>query len=195
MPDLSFVAMDRDAARSGNRVSAASHPVAVLVCCLWASVLCTANPVAQDLGRGGRSIEAGPIDIARLTARAAVVVHGSITNRTTRWIGRVIYTQYDVAVQETLKGAARSTVTVAVPGGALGNVQLTVPGAPELEVGAELVFFGEPLQGETAFTPVGTFDGLVAIRRTSGPATVAPRGRPEALDAFLEEVRTLGRRP
>ena len=41
------------------------------------------------------------------------------------------------------------------------------------------------------------FDGIVPVRR-GGPAgaglTVSPRGAPESLDAFLEEVRRLGGR-
>jgi hypothetical protein len=100
-----------------------------------------------------------------------------------------------VSVQDTLKGGSRSTVVVAVPGGARGNVRLRVPGAPDLQSGEQVVFFVTPLQG-TTFTPVGTFDGIVRVRQGIGrsAATVAPRGSPESLDAFLDEVRTLGGR-
>ena len=165
-----------------------------IVCC--ASLLWTSGSFAQDLGgRGNRPIEGGPVDIPRLTQRADLVVHGFVTAMRSEWIGRVIYTLYDVSVQDTLKGASRSTVVVAVPGGARGNVRLRVPGAPDLQSGEQVVFFVTPLQG-TTFTPVGTFDGIVRVRQGIGrsAATVAPRGRPESLDAFLDEVRTLGGR-
>jgi hypothetical protein len=165
----------------------------VAVCC--ASLLGISSSFAQDLRGTARPIEHGPIDVAQLTQRATLVVHGFVTNKTTAWIGRVIYTLYDVSVQETLKGAPRTSVVIAVAGGARGNVRLTVPGAPNLEVGEQLVAFATTLQGAT-FTPVGTFDGLVRVDQGNGggAATVAPRGRPESLNAFLQEVRSQGGR-
>jgi len=171
---------------------------AALASLFCASLLWSSAGFAQDLGgRTSRPIEGGPVDVAQLIQRADLIVHGFVTSKEARWIGRVIYTQYDVAVQETLKGEARNGVLVAVVGGALGNVRLTVPGTPDLRIGGQLVFFGVPLEGEVTFTPVGTFDGIVQIRPGNGSsvATVAPRGKPEELEAFLQEVRTLGRRP
>jgi hypothetical protein len=170
-------------------------PVAIAtVCC--ASLLWVSSGFAQDLGgRANRPIEGGPIDVAQLTQRSDLVVHGFVTARRTAWIGRVIYTLYDVAVQDTVKGAARSSVVVAIAGGARGNVRLRVPGAPDLQAGEQVVFFTTPLQGST-LTPVGTFDGVVRVRQGNNRsgATVAPRGKSESLDAFLAEVRTLGGR-
>ena len=161
------------------------------VCC--ASLLGISSGFAQDLRGNPRGIERGPVDVAELTRRADLVVHGFVTAKSTAWIGRVIYTLYDVSVQETLKGGPRNRVVVAVVGGARGNVRLTVPGAPMLEVGEQLVTFATTLQG-TTFTPVGTLDGLVRVNQGNGAgATVAPRGRPETLDAFLDEIRTGGR--
>jgi hypothetical protein len=164
-----------------------------VVCC--ANLLGVSSSFAQDLRGGARPIEHGPVDVAQLTQRASLVVHGSVTGKTTAWIGRVIYTLYDVSVQETLKGPPRASVVVAIAGGARGNVRLTVPGAPDLQAGERLVVFATTLQGPT-FTPLGTFDGVVRVREGNGGsgATVAPRGRPESLDAFLEEVRAQGGR-
>jgi hypothetical protein len=166
-----------------------SVTVAALCC---ASLLGISSSYAQNLPGGARPIHAGPVDVAELTRRADLVVHGSVTARSTVWIGRVIYTVYDVLVQETLKGAPRTTVSVAVVGGARGNVRLSVPGAPDLQNGEQVVIFAAPLQGAT-FTPIGTFDGIVRVRQGNGAATVAPRGRPEPLDDFLQEVRAGGR--
>ena len=158
------------------------------VCC--ASLLGISGTFAQDLRGTTRPIEHGPIDVAQLTQRADLVVHGFVTTRTTAWIGRVIYTLYDVSVQETLKGTPRISVVIAVPGGARGNVRLSVPGAPDLQNGEQLVVFATPLQGTTV-TPLGTFDGLIRVHQGNGGsgASVSPRGKPESLDAFLEEVR------
>ena len=157
-----------------------------------ASVLCHSSGFAQDLGsRTRRPMERGPIDVAQLTQRADLIVRGFVKSKEARWIGRVIYTHYDVVVQETLKGQARSSVLVAVVGGAMGNVALSVPGTPNLAIGEQLVFFGEGLADRVTFRPVATLDGIVQIRAGSGRsmASVAPRGRPEALEAFLQEVR------
>lgn len=153
---------------------------------------------AQNLGRGrGQLIENGPVDVAQLAQRATLIIHGVVASEAPTWIGRVIYTQYEVLVQETLKGAPRNSVLVAVVGGGLGNVLLTVPGAPDLQMGDQLILFAVPLEGESSFTPVGTFSGIVRIRAggSNSQATVAPRGNPEALEAFLQEIRTLSSQP
>jgi hypothetical protein len=169
-----------------------------------ASLLCASLLVsgaagsAQDLGRGrGQFIERGPADVDRLVRRADLIVHGVVAKKEPKWIGRVLYTQYDVAVQETLKGAERQNVLVSVVGGTMGNVQLRVPGAPSLEAGDQLVLFGQPLAGGEGFTPLGTFEGIVPVRlgRGAGAATASPRGQPEPLTAFLQEVRALTKRP
>ena len=153
---------------------------------------------AQDLGRGrGQFIEQGPANVERLVQRADLIVHGVVGKKEPKWIGQVLYTQYELAVQETLKGAERKNVLVSVVGGAMGNVQLKVPGAPDLRTGDELVFFGAPLAGGAGFTPVGTFDGIVPIRpgRGNAVATTSPRGQPESVTAFLQQVRALTKRP
>lgn len=162
------------------------------VCC--ASLLGISSGFAQDLRGNPRGIERGPVDVAELTRRADLVVHGFVTGKSTTWIGRVIYTLYGVSVQETLKGIPRTSLVLAVAGGARGNVRLTVPGVPNLAIGEELVAFATTLQ-DTTFTPLGTFDGLVPIHTGNGGgvATVAPRGRSETLDAFLDEIRKGGR--
>jgi hypothetical protein len=163
-----------------------------------ASVIWSSAVLAQDLGGPGRRpIERGPVDVARLTRSADVIIRGVVTNKQARWVGRVIYTQYEVSVRETLKGQPRSSVVVGVVGGAIGNVALSVPGAPHLGVGEQLVFFGVPHQDRTMFTPVATFDGVLPIAAGNGrgASSVSPRGAPEDLGAFLSQVRTLSRRP
>jgi len=164
---------------------------------LWVGVMPGATGIAQDLGRGRGQIERGPADIERMVQRSTLIVHGSVAKKEPKWVGRVLYTQYELAVQETLKGPERKSVLVSVVGGRSGNVELRVPGAPELSTGDQLVFFGAPVAGDTSFTPVGTFDGVVPIRQGRGNAapTAAPRGQPESLTDFLQEVRTLTKRP
>lgn len=148
----------------------------------------------QDLSRSRSGIEGGqPVDVAALSQKAAVIVRAIVADSEAKWVGRVIYTEYNLVVQETVKGAARSTISLALPGGAIGNVALGIPGTPELSSGDEIVFFGERLSGTEGFRPVGIFDGIVPVQTRGPGSTVAPRGRPESLDDFLDEVRGLGR--
>jgi hypothetical protein len=174
-------------------------PAIVLVSLVCAGLtISSVSVLAQDLGGGrARLIEGGQVDVDQLVQRAGLIVHGSVVSKEPRWIGRVIYTHYELQVHDTLKGPVRSSVLAAVPGGAIGNVQLTVPGSPDLSVGEHIVFFGLPLNASGAFTPVGTFDGIVPIRQPQGNSapTVSPRGKPENLVAFLEEVRRLSKQP
>ena len=131
-----------------------------------------------------------------VTQEANIVARCSASSPTGKWIGRTIYTEYDLLIQDTLKGSARSRLTVALAGGTIGNVELAVPGRPILADGDEIVFFGEAFQGQSSFKPVGTFDGIVpGTRGRDIGITAAPRGKPEDLDAFLDEVRGLGEKP
>jgi hypothetical protein len=174
-------------------------PAILLVSLVCAGLtISSASVLAQDLGGARpRLIEGGQVDVDQLVQRAGLIVHGSVVSKEPRWIGRVIYTHYELLVRDTLKGPVRSSVLAAVPGGAIGNVQLMVPGAPDLAVGDQLVFFGLPINAGGVFTPVGTFDGIVPVRQPQGNSapTVSPRGKPENLAAFLEDVRVLSKQP
>src|SRR5688572_23151871 len=68
----------------------------VAVCCV--TLFWTSGGIAQDLGggRGPRPVEGGPIDLAQLTQRADLVVNGFVTARKAAWVGRVVYSLYDV---------------------------------------------------------------------------------------------------
>ena len=172
--------------------------VGVLAGLFCANVVWSSAVFAQDLGGPGRRpVERGPVDVARLTRSADLIIRGVVTSRQSKWVGRVIYTQYEVSVRETLKGEPGNSVVVGVVGGAIGNVALSVPGAPHLGIGDQLIFFGVPHQDRTMFTPVATFDGILPITASNGrgAASVSPRGAPEDLGDFLRQVRSLSRRP
>ncbi len=163
------------------------------------ALLAASPAIGQDLSspsRGRRFEGGGPVDVDQLARRSTLIVHGTVSSSEAKWVGRVIYTHYALVVQETIRGNAQSQVVMAVPGGALGNVQLAIPGAPSISVGDELVLFGEPLQGQSSFTPVGVFAGVVPVSAEpgSGKRSVSPRGVAEDLDAFLEDVRSRSRR-
>ncbi len=165
-----------------------------LLSVICALILLAATPLAlaQSLGRPA-SFERGPIDLPRVMQRSSLIVHGIVSGSEVKWVDRVIYTFHNLVVTETIRGRAQSKIVLALPGGSLGNVRLTVPGAPSVGVGEEVVLFGRPFPGQSSFAPVGTFDGLVSVRPavSGGKPTVSPRGAAQNLDAFLDEVREL----
>ena len=140
-------------------------------------------------------VHRGPINLPEVVRRATLIARGTVASSRVEWVDRTIYTFHELVVSETVKGAARTNVTIAVPGGAIGNVQTVWPGAPVMRSGDELVFFGTPLRGGPGWEAVGLFDGLVEIHTdaASGNRLVSPRGRPERVEDFLTEVRTLSR--
>jgi hypothetical protein len=149
---------------------------------------------AQTAGPAPKGdVHRGPINLPEVVRRATLIARGTVTGSRVEWVDRTIYTFHELIVSETVKGATRTNVTVAVPGGAIGNVQTVWPGAPRISTGDELVFFGTPLRGGPSWEAVGLFDGLVEIHTdpASGNRLVSPRGRPEKVEDFLSEVRGL----
>jgi hypothetical protein len=157
-------------------------------------VLCAASPVlSQQLSPQLRPFERGVFNLERFAEKSDVIVHGIVSSKEVRFVDQAIYTHYDLVVQETIQGQAQSNVTVAVLGGEIGNVGLAVPDAPRMAIGDEVVLFGQAFAGQGSFKPVGFGAGLVSVKPGSGSGnapTVKPRGRPENLDEFLEEVRS-----
>ena len=163
------------------------------------ALLAVSPAFGQDLSPGSRprGFERAAFDLDRFAEQSDVIVRGIVSSKEPKWVGRVIYTHYDLVVQETIHGQAQSSLTVAVLGGAVGNIQLAVPGAPNLNVGDEIVFFGQSFEGQPSFKPFGLGAGVVSVTPGSGSSrvsTVAPRGKPESLAKFLAEVRSKSRR-
>ena len=155
----------------------------------------TGEPV---VAQGGQFIEGGVLDVDRATDESEAIVRGTLASERTDWVGRKIYTFYDLVASETVKGEAQTTITVAVPGGAKGKVATIWTGAPRLKTGDELVFFGKRFGQHPAFVAYGLFSGLVQVRTdpSSGKRVVNARGRTEDVEDFLQHVRSRrGRKP
>jgi len=82
-----------------------------------------------------------------LTRMADMVVTGRCIGLRTEWVqdGRVLVTLAEIAVDDTLKGGAVATLTVALPGGADANravpVAMTYPDAARISLNEEVVLF------------------------------------------------------
>jgi hypothetical protein len=89
------------------------------------------------------STEFRPLSIEQLSARAALVLHGTVTGKTVQRDaeGR-IYTKVDLEVNEAWKGSSQGKhFTLVHAGGVLGEEWSTATGQEEYEVGEEVVAF------------------------------------------------------
>jgi hypothetical protein len=76
------------------------------------------------------------------TARTSdAVVRGTVVGTTSRWVGPRIFTEVEIAVTSAWKGTPGRTVTVTVPGGAVGELAQRVDAAPEFTIGEDVVVF------------------------------------------------------
>jgi hypothetical protein len=71
----------------------------------------------------------------------ARVVSSSAAFRGPATSGGMIYTWYKLNVIERWKGGTSTQMQVAVPGGEVGGLRQTIPGAPVLEAGRDYVLF------------------------------------------------------
>lgn len=87
-----------------------------------------------------------PVTLAEMEKASDIIVHAKVTGKTMAWDDerRVIWTHYDLAPIEFLKGQSNGPLRVSEPGGTDGQVEMKVPGAPEYKIGEEVVVFLEP---------------------------------------------------
>jgi len=160
---------------------------------LFVAGIATSLP-AQDLTPASRprAFERVEFDVDRFTEQSDVIVRGIVSSKDATWVDKTLYTQYSLVVQETIQGDPQPSVTMAVLGGTDGNIGLHVPGAPNFNIGDELILFGRTFEGHKSFKPVGLSAGVVPVTRARGRVspTIAARGKPEGLDQFLAEVRS-----
>jgi hypothetical protein len=85
-----------------------------------------------------------------LASKSQSVVHGKVMRTWSAWDNnqQMIWTHYEVAVSESLKGTAQGKLVVSEPGGTVGETSMLIAGTPVYEVGEEIVVFTEA-------TPIG----------------------------------------
>jgi hypothetical protein len=157
-----------------------------------------------------------PLRFEALVERADTVVYGRVRGSRSFWDSatRTIWTETEVVVLDGAKGHAASTITVAEPGGALGDVVHVVPGVPRFEPDEELVLFlyqavggrlrvlglrqgvyridREPSTGERIAHPaVAKSETIVGEGHAGAP--VKPSGGDLPLGRLLEQIRSHGR--
>jgi hypothetical protein len=149
-----------------------------------------------------------PLSDQELADRAHLIVIGRATARQPIWAGQDLTTMVTVAVGESLKGAAGTTLTVALPGGIDRQrkipIEVLYVGAPHIAQGEEVVLFLE--RGHPHFPDAHVVSGFsqgklsivsdpAGVKWISrGPHQDAAGGTPEArrlkrLSDFREEIR------
>jgi hypothetical protein len=105
-----------------------------------------------------------PVSVEDLARGSDAVVRGRVERVTARWTedGKSIFTYVDVRPSNVWRGSTPTLVTVAVPGGVVGDFGQRVGGAPTFSEGEEVVLFLSKL-GESEFQVRGMAQGKFAV--------------------------------
>ncbi len=117
------------------------------------------------------------LTLDQMTAQASAVVQGRIVAMRSDWIngkGSSIYTYYTVQADSYLKGNLGRTFQLTEPGGQVGNIVGSVPGAPSFHVGEPVVLFIQTDGPRNWHQAIGYEQGVFRVHRetASGALTV-----------------------
>jgi hypothetical protein len=137
------------------------------------------------------------VNLDQLTQRSDAVVHGTVTNKQSRWSGdgRRIITDVQIQVSESLKGTPGATVSIQQPGGVVGDIGQSVSGLASFSEGEEVVVFLGKWGKQ--FQVVGAAQGKFSVQRSSDGKVVAvpdPASEHELVDASGRRVESQLRR-
>jgi hypothetical protein len=110
-----------------------------------------------------------------MVEKSTAIVRGRVVGSYTTSKGSLIYTHYRVLVSERWKGPAASEADLVVPGGTLGSMRQTFPGAPQLAQGSDCVFFLWTAKSGLTHI-IGLTQGLFNVKTDAKGATLAVRG-------------------
>jgi hypothetical protein len=110
-----------------------------------------------------------------LAVQSTAIIRGQVASSYTAMSGPTIYTHYRISVTETWKGAAGSTVDIALPGGTSNAVRQTFPGVPQLSTGVDYVLYlwTSPQSGLTL--PTGFSQGIFSVTGSNSASLVTSR--------------------
>ena len=125
------------------------------------------------------------LSMSAMIAKSTAIVRAKVVSSYAAMSGPVIYTHYQLQVGERYKGAAQSTVDLAIPGGAANGILRQSVGAARRSSipGAEYVFF--LWTGKSGLTQVmGLTQGLFQVAQdgSKDPAVTRAASRELMLD-------------
>ena len=153
-----------------------------------ALVAATASATTQKLRNGGDLVTA-----------ADAVVLGRCSAVATEWRDRALATRYTITVEEALKGDVGTEISVWVPGGIDRDrkipIAVTVPGAPTLFAGEEVLLFLVLAPEAGGYSLVNLAQGKFAVQRGTGEEAwlrLGTEGAPARrnLEAVKAEIRS-----
>jgi hypothetical protein len=105
------------------------------------------------------------LSLSQLTQASSDIVEGHVVSQQAAWTPdhTSVVTVATVAVDQVIKGPARSEVLVTQPGGTVGNFHLQVAGAAQFLDGSRYLLFLEPAAGTDDRIPVGMVQGVCRI--------------------------------
>lgn len=167
-----------------------------LVVCVFSLVLSLVPSPAATLSR---------LSLDDMINQSTAIVRVRVSGSYAAWRGPVIYTYYRTQVLEHWKGAADTSVDVALPGGTVNGSRQDFPGTPQLSEGKEyLLFLWTSRNGLTQIIGLtqGLFDLsqdgngiLTAVRSASTNSLLDPRtGQSVKDDPIRLQVKDLGAR-
>jgi hypothetical protein len=110
------------------------------------------------------------LGLDEMTALSSAIVQGRIVASRSAWLngkGSMIVTYYTVKADRYLKGNLGATFELTEPGGAVGNLTTSVPGAPEFRTGEQVVLFVHTGGSRNNHQAMGFEQGAFRIHRDS----------------------------
>jgi hypothetical protein len=103
------------------------------------------------------------LDLSQIVTQGKSVLVGNVLSSSTRWGEgkKMIWTDYEVFVEETWKGSPGKVVTLSFAGGTVDGRTIIVSHVPRLKVGGTYVFSLEKLDELYASPVVGSEQGLL----------------------------------
>jgi len=138
--------------------------VSILICLLVGAAMasCSSSPQTPTSPPQSTGGTVGKITVEQLTAKAASIMVGKVTNIACYQEGKGnIYTLVTLSVEQTIKGETGGEVAIRVPGGKVGGLEMMVTDAPSFQLGERAVVFLDNSEG--TFTVVGGFQGKFTI--------------------------------
>ena len=110
---------------------------------MWSLLMALALPEASA------TTYAEIMDLEELTTRASAVVTGTVESAWSYERDGLIWTRVGLDIDDSLLGTTSRHISLEVIGGTVDGVSLTVPGAPQFEVGGDVLLFldGDQLVG------------------------------------------------
>jgi len=101
------------------------------------------------------------LSLDELANRSPVVVRAEVVSSKGVRVGRMIYTEHKLQVQQCLKGSCEQTMTLRTVGGVVGNVGMHIDGAAQLMPGDRVVVFAR--KRASVLRTVGLAQGLFHV--------------------------------